>query len=158
MELQWKHMLSPSRLRLKVIGVPARNSGGKWEISISCVGNSLLNMTLSTLCRVGISSLHRWLSWVGPFIFSFPFDVFHVIMTSDSMDPKVSKLWSCVADMFKSYPSGVTLIPNCFVSSKIITSLCLTSMMWDTSRPSFDKVNSCWLQLIIWGVGLETPF
>lgn len=80
--------------------------------SISCVSISLLNMTLSALFWVGISSLHCWLSWVGPFIFFLPFDLCHVIMTSDPMDPKAAKLWSHVADVFKSCPSAVTLIPD----------------------------------------------
>ena len=34
--------------------------------------------------------------------FSFPFDLYLVIMTSDPMDPKAAKLRSRVNDMFKS--------------------------------------------------------
>ena len=75
---------------------------------LSCVGSSLLNMTLSASCRVGISSFLSltFLDWA--IHICLPFYLCHVIMTTDRMDPKFSKLPSCVTDMFKSCPSAVT--------------------------------------------------
>ena len=60
---------------------------GEIENSISRVSSSLLNMTLSALCQVGISSFSSltFLGWV--IYFSLLFDLYHVIMTTDPMDP-----------------------------------------------------------------------
>ena len=66
--------------------------GEKFGNLISCVGNSLLNMTLLASCRVSISSF-RSLTFLGWSIhFCLPFDLCCVIMTTDPMDPKAAKL------------------------------------------------------------------
>jgi len=72
------------------------------ENSISHVGRSLLNMSLSSLCRVGISSIlsFTFQGWVIHFF--LPFDLCHIIITTNPKDKKASKLWSRVTYMFKS--------------------------------------------------------
>ena len=56
--LHRKHMLSPSRLFSKIIGVLATNGGGKWNQYHICVGSiSLLNMALICI-RVELGTSH----------------------------------------------------------------------------------------------------
>jgi len=142
-------MLSPSSLPLKIIGVPARNGGGKFGNLISCVNSSLLNMTLSASCRVGTSSLLSLTSLCWVVHFFLPFDLYKIIMTTDPMDPKatkhlvVSSICSRVFLLQLHLPLILCIIQNHF------SSFCLMSMMWDTLWPSFDTVTSCRLQLII---------
>ena len=142
-------MLSPLSLRLKIIRVPTINGGGKFGNLISCVGNSLLNMTLSASCWVGISSFVSltFLDWAIHFF--LPFDLCHIVMTTNPVDPKAAKLpvvsliCSRVVLLRLHLPLILFIIQNHFAS------LCLMSMMWDTSWPSFDIVTSYRLQLII---------
>ena len=122
-----------------------------WK-SISCVGNTLMNMTLFASCRVGTSSFVSltFLGWAVHFF--LPFDLCHIIMTTDPMDPKavklpvVSLICSRVVLLQLHLPLILCIIQNCFPSSR------LTSMMWDSLLPSFDIVAYCRLQLIIWEV------
>ena len=120
--------------------------------------NSLLNMTLSASCRDGISSflLLTFLGWA--IHFCLPFDLFHVIITTDPMDPKAAKLpilspiCSRVVLLQLHLPLILCIIQNHFAS------LCLVSMMWDTLWPSFDMVGSYRLHFIIREFDQETPF
>ena len=126
--------------------------------SISCVCNSLLNMTLSASCQVGISSFSS-LTFLGLAVhFFLPFDLCHIIMITDPMDPKATKL-----PFVSSICSRVVLLQLhlplilCIIQNHL-ASLCLVSMMWDTLWPSFDIVTSYQLRLIIWEFDRETPF
>ena len=117
-----------------------------------------MNMTLVVSCLVGISSFVSltFLDW--DIHFFLPFDLFHVIMITNSMDtnatklPVVSPICSRVVLLQLHLPPILCIIQNHFAS------LCLVSMMWDTLWPSFDTFSSCRLQLIIRKVDQETRF
>ena len=117
-------MLSPSCLRLKNNWGTCQKGGGKFGNSVSYVSSSLLNMTLSTSCQVGTSSFLSltFLGWA--IYFCLPFDLCHVIMTTDPMDPKAAKLLVMVVYMFKSCPSAVTLTSDSLYHPK---SFCILS-------------------------------
>ncbi len=75
---------------------------------MSCVRNSLLNMTLYVSCWVGISSFHQWPYWVGPFIFSF-----HLISVTSAWPPI---LW------IQKLPNSRIMLPKCSrVSPYVVT-------------------------------------
>ena len=103
----------------------------------------------SVSCRDGISSflLLIFLGWAVHFF--LPFDLYHIIMTTDPMDSKAAKLpvmssiFSRVVLLQLHLPPILCIIQNHFAS------LCLVSMMWDTLCPSFDTFTSCQLHRII---------
>ena len=87
-------MLSPSSLFPKIIGVLARNVGGKWNQYHHSVNSmSLLNMALVCIhVRLGKSHLVICLPlWVWVISFDRSFALFHVIMTIDPLMSNISK-------------------------------------------------------------------
>jgi len=158
MNLQCKHMLSPSSLRLKNNwGTYQKLSRKIWK-STSCIGISLLNMTLFASCRVGISSFVSltflgWAIYFFPSILSLPRHHGHWSHGSKSYQTS-----SFVTDLFKSCPSPVTLT---FVSL-----YCPKSFFMFLSHVDFvgNIMALLWqghfrrLQLIILEVDRETPF
>jgi len=124
MNLQCKHMLSPSSLQLKNNWGTCQKWWGKNWKSTSCVSSSLLNMTLFASCRVGISSFVSltflgWVVYFLPSISSLPRHHDHWSHGSKSCQTS-----SCVTDMFKSFPSPDTLT---FVSLYHPKSFCILS-------------------------------
>ena len=139
----------PFKLAIKNNWGTCQKWWGKIGNSISHVGSSLLNMTLSSSCRVGISSFSSFTFLGLATISCLPFYLYHIIMTTDPMDPKVSKLLvassicSRVVLLQLHLPLILCIIQNHF------SSFCLLSMMWETLWPSFDTVFSRRLELII---------
>lgn len=143
-------MLSPSSLCFKNNWGTLHKWWGKiWKYSIGCINYynilSLLNIdTLSASFQVGISSLCHC-----PFEFwVIHFASFHLILAASSWPlipwcKIVAKLWSRVADMFKSLILLQFVSLHTFlrfsVSSTFILFLCLASMMWEKLWPSFDR-------------------
>ena len=87
-------MLSPSSLLSKIIGVLARNGGGKWNQYHCRVGSmSLLNMALVCI-RVGLGTSHLVLH-LPPWVWIIPFDLSSarclVTMTSDLLMSNTTK-------------------------------------------------------------------
>ena len=93
-ELYHKHMLSPSSLLLKIIGVLARNGGGKNGTIVVVVGSmSLLNMALVCI-RVGLGTSHLIIclpSWVWVISFDCASALCHITMTSDPLMSNTAK-------------------------------------------------------------------
>ena len=87
-------MLSPSSLFSKIIGVLARNGGGKWNQYYSCVRSmSLLNMALVCI-RVGLGTYHLVIClppWVWVISFDCSSTLCHVTMTSDPLMSNTAK-------------------------------------------------------------------
>ena len=87
-------MISPSRLFSKIIGVLARNGGGKWNQYHSRVGSmSLLNMALFCI-HVGLGTSHLVIclpSWVWVIPFDCSSALCHVTMTSDPLMSNTAK-------------------------------------------------------------------
>ena len=85
-------MLSPSSLFTKIIGVLARNGGGKWNQTL--VGSmSLLNMALVCI-RVGLGTFHFIIclpSWVWVISFDDSSSLCHVTMTSNPLMSNTAK-------------------------------------------------------------------
>jgi len=77
MNLYDKHMLSPSSLWVKIIGVLTRNSGEKWKWNFSCIDSMLLlNMALIcfSCCFWYILTQSLVLSGLGyPFFLSYDY-------------------------------------------------------------------------------------
>jgi len=145
MNIHCKHMLFPSSLWLKNNSGTCQKWLGKFGNLISCVGSSLLNMTLSPSCWVWISSFES-LTFLGWAInFCLPFDLYHVMMTTNPMDPKASKLpvVSLVCSRVIILQLHLPLI-LCIIQNHL-ASFCLMSMMWKKLWPSFDTVFSRWI-------------
>ena len=87
-------MISPSSLFPKIIGLLARNCGGKWNQYYSRVGSvSLLNMALVCI-RVGLGTSHLIIClppWVWVISFDHSFSLFHVIITSNPLMSNIAK-------------------------------------------------------------------
>ena len=93
MNLQWKHMLSPSSLRLKNNwGTRQKWWGENLEIYQSCRQLTLEHDTLCFVSGWDILLCIIDLTGFGPFNFLLPSNLCSVIMTTDPMDPKASKL------------------------------------------------------------------
>ena len=108
-------MLSPSSLFTKIIGVLARNGGGKWNQTLVS-SMSLLNMALVYI-RVGLGTSHFIIClptrvWVISFDLSSSLCL--VTMTSYRSMSNTAKFRSRVANMFKrsSFFSFLPLIPS----------------------------------------------
>ena len=90
--LHRKNIVSPSSLFTKIIGVLARNGGGKWNQTL--VGRmSLLNMALVCIhVRLGTSHFVIFLPpWVWIISFDCSSTLCHVTMTSDPLMSKTAK-------------------------------------------------------------------
>lgn len=85
--------------------------GEIWKFDQSC---QQLTLEHDTFCFVsGWDILTSSLTFLGYGIYFYlPFDLCHITMTTDPMDPKAAKLPGRVADMFKSCPSKITLTPD----------------------------------------------
>ena len=87
-------MLSPSSLFSKIIGVLARNGGGKWNQDCSRVGSmSLLNMALAFIF-VGLGTSHLVVClppWVWVISFDCSSALCCITMTSDPLMSNTAK-------------------------------------------------------------------
>ena len=99
MNLQSKHMLSPSSLQLK-------NNWGTCQKWWGEIWKSTWNFLLRV--KLGHPPLYFWPSWVGLLIFAFYLSLprHHDHWSYGSKSYQTS---SCVVDMLKSCPSAVTL-------------------------------------------------
>lgn len=153
---------------IKIIGVLARNSGGKWKWNILCIGSMpLLNMTLFFFrVTFGISSLSH---------LSFQVWVIHFCL---SFDYSSLSWWPLVLCWVKCCPSPelchqcskevLSTVIYLYIVWPIVTVLDLIHFiplysLFHVNNGGFFMallrwVTSCWLQLIIWEDDLETPF
>ena len=139
-------MLSPSSLLTKIIGVLARNGGGKkWNQHHCRVGSmSPLNMELVCI-RVGLGTSHL-IFHLPPWVWIIPFDLSSVLclvaMTSDPLMSNAAKstvmpfICSREVELYKYQPSSNS---HPILIHKDIMFLCLASMMWETVWPAFDQ-------------------
>lgn len=108
----------------KIIGVLAKNGGGKFGNLSSHVGSLLLNMILFASCRVGRTSFIS-LTFLGLGRSFFP-SIWSLICHHDhwSYGSKSCQTSSCVTDMLKSCPFVVTLTSGSLYHPK---SFCILS-------------------------------
>ena len=139
-------MLSPSSLLSKIIGVLARNGGGKWNQHHCRVGSmSLLNMALVCI-RVGLGTSHLVLHlplWVWIIHFDLSSARCLVTMTYDPLMSNTTK--STVVPFICSREFGLCEYQpssdshTILIHNKNIMFLCLVSMMWEPLWPTFDQ-------------------